>query len=106
MVRRAALLPASGICCLLVVTVGYRVSTHRVQVKTVSFQAINRGEKTYLIRDDDQDFAVGDTLILREWDSDKQEYTGWQLQRVVTYKTSVGDAPPDKMCVLALGRVQ
>lgn len=41
------------------------------ELKTVSpfFEEVERGQKTFEIRKDDRPFQVGDTLVLRHWDS-------------------------------------
>ncbi len=51
------------------------------------FRALVAGTKNFEVRknDNDRDFQVGDLLILREWDSDKGEYTGAKLMRTVHY---------------------
>lgn len=41
--------------------------------------------KTFEVRKNDRDFKKGDILTLREWDNDKQEYTGRMLSRRVVY---------------------
>jgi hypothetical protein len=49
------------------------------------FDAIQSGKKTYELRLGDFDVAEGDTLVLREWDAGKQEYTGREISKQVTY---------------------
>ncbi|OGM26849.1 hypothetical protein A2627_05540 [Candidatus Woesebacteria bacterium RIFCSPHIGHO2_01_FULL_39_28] len=49
------------------------------------FQKILDGVKTYELRLADFECNPGDTLILREWNSKTKEYTGRQLEKVVTY---------------------
>jgi hypothetical protein len=41
----------------------------------------------------DRDFKVGDILLLKEWDPKTNEYTGRELQRLVTYLYSPHQAP-------------
>lgn len=48
------------------------------------FEAVADGQKTFEIRHADRNFAVGDTLRLREW-TDVKKYTGRELERTVTY---------------------
>lgn len=49
------------------------------------FDQIISGQKKFELRL--ADFAVnnGDILVLQEWDRDKSEYTGRQIEVVVTY---------------------
>lgn len=49
------------------------------------FDAIESGKKTYELRLGDMEVAEGDTLILQEWDAEKQEYTGREISKEVTY---------------------
>jgi len=41
------------------------------------------GRKMFIIEPNDQEFKVGDTLILREWAG--KFYTGWRLTRKISY---------------------
>lgn len=43
------------------------------------------GEKTYDLRLADFDCKAGDILVLREWDPEKQKYTGRESEKEVTY---------------------
>lgn len=43
------------------------------------------GRKTFEVRKNDRNFKKGDILILKEWDNEKQEYTGRQMARGVSY---------------------
>ena len=45
------------------------------------FNEIKTGEKTFELRLADFDISKGDTLVLRELDSEKNEYTGETLLR-------------------------
>ncbi len=46
------------------------------------FVEVDKGNKTFEIRKDEDNIQAGDFLILREWDG---EYTGNQVIREVTY---------------------
>lgn len=48
-------------------------------------EAIESGKKTYELRLGDFEVAEGDTLLLREWDAEKKEYTGREISKEVTY---------------------
>lgn len=58
--------------------------THELKTWPTYFQAIKRGDKTCEVRKNDRCFAVGDTLLLREWCPEKQRYTGEYANAVVT----------------------
>jgi ASC-1-like (ASCH) protein len=47
---------------------------------------LESGKKKYELRLNDFEVHEGDILLLQEWDKDKQEYTGRELERKVTYK--------------------
>ena len=49
------------------------------------FNAIASGKKTYELRLGDFEAAEGDTLVLREWDAEKKEYTGREIAKEITY---------------------
>lgn len=49
------------------------------------FEAIESGKKTYELRLGDFEVAEGDILLLREWNADKQEYTGREITKEVSY---------------------
>ncbi len=49
------------------------------------FQKIMEGTKKFELRLADWQCNQGDILVLREWDPDKKEYTGQELEKEVTY---------------------
>ena len=57
------------------------------ELKTVQpyFDAVFYGEKPFEVRKDDRGFAVGDVLVLREWDAAAQQYGRRVFERRVTY---------------------
>lgn len=55
------------------------------------FEAVYFGDKTFEVRRNDRNFQVGDTLLLREWDPETEDYTGRKLEVQVTYMTDVAD---------------
>lgn len=58
------------------------------------FDPILAGEKNYELRLGDFECQPGDTLILREWDPNKNDYTGRELKKTVTY---VGKFKPNEL---------
>lgn len=49
------------------------------------FDKVADGDKNFELRLADWEINVGDTLVLREWDQHKKEYTGRETERTVTY---------------------
>lgn len=83
--------------------------SHRLKTWPEYFEAIASGAKTFEVRRDDRGFAVGDMLVLEEWDPSPEMpdiakgYTGRILKRLVSYKLPGGKFGLDaEMCVLAL----
>ncbi len=64
-----------------------KVEMMRIEKKTWPdfFQKILDGEKTFELRLADFECKIGDILVLREWDPEKKEYTGRQVEKKVTY---------------------
>lgn len=64
------------------------MTTHIVKSWTWLFEAIASGTKTHDIRDmSERDYAVGDEMVLREWNQSQGEYTGRCLVVEITYIT-------------------
>lgn len=59
--------------------------THELKVWPQFYDAIIRKDKTFEVRRHDRDFAVGDELILREWDRVEERRTGRVTIRNITY---------------------
>lgn len=72
------------------------MTVHALKSWPEFFQPVVDGVKTFEIRYDDRKYQVGDTLILREWDDRKAEFTGRQVERRVTYvlRGVPGGIPP------------
>jgi len=49
------------------------------------FEKIISGRKKFELRLADFDIHEGDTLVLEEWNKDKKEYTGREIEVVATY---------------------
>lgn len=84
--------------------------THEIKIWPSQFDAVVAGDKTFEWRKNDRDYAVGDTLVMREWDpakcsapyGDWEGYTGRETSAVVTYKAEGVFGIPDGYCVLAI----
>lgn len=78
---------------------------HFLDVQTIYFEALLRGEKTFEIREKrDRNFQIGDILVLDELAQDSW-YTGRRLYRVVTYIVTGAFGIPETHVVMGLGRL-
>ncbi|MFH1623274.1 MAG: DUF3850 domain-containing protein [Candidatus Aenigmatarchaeota archaeon] len=57
------------------------------------FQKILDGEKTFEVRLADFECEPGDTLVLREWDPQTQQYTGREIEKEITYVIKTKELP-------------
>lgn len=58
---------------------------HELKIMPEYFQAVWNGTKTFEVRRNDRNFKVGDMLVLLEWDTEKNEWTGSGICKRVTY---------------------
>jgi len=65
--------------------------THRLKTWPSFFEDVWSGDKPFELRKDDRNFALGDCLILEEWDSPTETYTGRIILAYVGY--ILRDAP-------------
>jgi len=62
------------------------MTTHVLKCWPEYYDAISEGKKRFEIRrEDDRKFAVGDLLVLKEWDPNTQEHLGHSYIVEVTY---------------------
>ena len=59
--------------------------THELKILPGYYGAVLCGKKNFEIRKNDRGFKLRDKLILREWDEEREDYTGRQLERWVGY---------------------
>lgn len=77
---------------------------HELKILPEFFEAITSGHKRFEIRKNDRDYKVNDLLILREYDLQKDEYTGKSYAVKVTYITDY--AQQDGYVVLGIRGVE
>lgn len=53
--------------------------THQLKILPEYFQVVIEGKKKAELRTNDRDFAIGDYLLLAEWDGGTDEYTGRKI---------------------------
>lgn len=58
---------------------------HELKTWNKYFDEVFMGHKTFEVRKNDRNFKKGDTLILKEWNPETQQYTGREMARNVTY---------------------
>lgn len=58
---------------------------HDLKTTGPPFAALWDGMKTFELRRNDRNYRVGDTLLLREWRTNRAEFTGRWIRVVVTY---------------------
>jgi len=61
------------------------MNTHELKTWPRYFGSLANGTKAFELRRNDRSFQVGDTLILKEWEPSKNDYTGRELVRTVSY---------------------
>lgn len=69
------------------------MKTHILKTWPNFYGPVADGSKPFEIRFNDREYAVGDTLHLREYDPDNKVFTGRECFRRVTYVTSFGQKP-------------
>ena len=66
------------------------MAVHKLKTWPEYMSAIKGCVKTFEVRENDRGFAVGDTLVLEEWDNIKNRYTGHFAEVEVTYLLNGG----------------
>lgn len=59
---------------------------HNLKTWTPFFLEAKSGVKQFEVRKNDRDYQVGDTLILEDFDPNKEKYTGGWVPKRVIYK--------------------
>lgn len=70
---------------------------HELKCWPEYYDAVERGDKPFEIRKWDRPYLVRDILLLQEYDPEKQDYTGRQIKRKVTYLLDVTYLPGDNI---------
>ena len=60
-----------------------RGTVHELKTWPIFFGSILDGKKSYELRRNDRGFDCGDTLVLREWNPETEQYTGREAMRHV-----------------------
>lgn len=62
-------------------------TNHELRIRPQYFQDVMDGKKRFEIRKNDRDFQVGDTVLLREYES---KYTGRKISGRISYISCFG----------------
>lgn len=77
--------------------------THKLKTWKQYYRDVYRRMKKFEVRKDDRDFQVGDILILQEYDQLREELTGNEMHKKVTYKLIGGQwGIEEGFCVLGI----
>ena len=77
---------------------------HELKTWPEYFEEVFMGRKAFEVRKNDRDYQKGDMLILKEWDNEKNQYTGRQLARRVHYVLKGGQfGIEEDYCVMSIG---
>lgn len=77
--------------------------THELKTWPLYYEAVANGSKTFELRKNDRKFAVGDLLVLREFNPDTEGYSGRELLKTITWLTNDKDGPWLRPGMVALG---
>ncbi len=58
---------------------------HELKILEEYFNEVRMGNKTFEVRLNDRNFQVGDFLLLKEFDPDREIYSGSEILCKVTY---------------------
>ena len=61
------------------------MTTHDVKCWPEFFCAIEDGTKPFDLRLNNRNYAIGDVCLFREYDPNKNDYTGRSIRRLITY---------------------
>lgn len=61
------------------------MAAHDLKILPEYFEAVLSGVKTFEIRFNDRNYAVGDILVLREFDSYSGQYTGRKVRKTISF---------------------
>ena len=75
---------------------------HKLKVWPEYFYFLWTNQKTFEIRKNDRGFKIGDSLSLKEWNSQTQKYTGRKLVRKISYMIQGKFGLPEDICVMQL----
>ncbi|EIL5148096.1 DUF3850 domain-containing protein [Listeria innocua] len=66
---------------------------HELKINITYFKYVLIGEKTFEIRKNDREYKVGDSIVLNEWNNEKEVYTGRKVSGKIRYITDFMQLP-------------
>ena len=78
---------------------------HILKTWPLFFEAVKDGKKQFEIRFDDRGYAAGDHLVLREYDPEKNKYTGEAIIVGVTWVIGITQGLQSGYVVMSLGKI-
>lgn len=82
--------------------------THELKTWPKFFDAVVSGAKNFEIRKNDREFMVGDILLLKKYDNEKDEYMGEEIYLEITYILPCGSnfGIEEGYCIMGLKHVK
>ncbi|RYU82804.1 ASCH/PUA domain-containing protein [Hymenobacter persicinus] len=78
--------------------------THELKTWPACFAAVEAGVKPFDVRENDRHFQVGDALLLREYEPEREQYSGRTTLRWISYVLPGGTFGVEPgWCVLGFG---
>ena len=78
-----------------------------LKIWPIPFRAVLNGDKRYEVRKADREFAIGATIVLREFLPDTEQYTGRSFTGKITYITKSGTwGLPSDICVFGFEEIK
>jgi len=78
------------------------IRTHILKTIPVFFQDIKSGQKDFELRKNDRKFGIMDRLILKEYDQEKDEFSGREIIKEVKYILDSFPGIETGYCILGL----
>lgn len=80
------------------------MNVHILKIWPKYFGPIKQGDKTFEVRKNDRNYQVGDCVVLREYNPEKDVYTGGVICAVITYIQD-SDFTPDGYTIFAFKKI-
>ncbi len=59
--------------------------THTLKIWSEFYNPMDEGKKMFTVRKMDRDFSVGDRIVFEEYDPKTKTFSGWKMQRFISY---------------------
>lgn len=79
---------------------------HHLKTWSEYYYSVGNGSKTFEVRKNDRNYKVGDILILKNWDNEKQRFFVGEITVEVTYILQGGNfGIQEGYCVMGIKRL-